>query len=351
MKKSISSLRNGLIALTILICNVSCEKEKISDSDYVYLENWATDTIRFTFNATPKRLFFINPASGYLLGSYGTILHTSDSGKTWQSQISGINGDFSSAFFLSQSVGFISTYTGLLKTMDGGNNWTKISYDTLADLVSMQFKDENNGIAIMRVQKQPNTKSKFLVKTFNGGLNWIISETGISESEGNKIVRVDDLYYLIGTGNTILKSDDFSESWEIINTPYETSNNLSDLYFINKNIGFITDNVKAYRTEDGGKNWKPGSENLVHFEGLHFINQHIGFNFKTSLVYDGGDFPSFKGTYMYCTNNGGITFTEGKLYKDLYLGITSFPDPYVWYTIYMVDYNIARLHKFTLKNN
>jgi photosystem II stability/assembly factor-like uncharacterized protein len=351
MKRSLT-LFNYIPGFLILILSLSgCVKEKMADSgsENFYMDGWKIDTLKSIVNSKiPRKIYFLTPAEGYILSSYGSILHTSDSGKTWVEQNSGSNTDFRSIFFLNQNVGYISAYTSLLKTSDGGNHWSKISYDTLVDLQSMVFMDENNGLSIMRITQKPNSKFKFLVKTYDGGLTWKRINVNIPQTYDSEIIKMDNLYFTIGDGNIILRSNDSGETWQTITTPYGASRDLYNLYFLNSKIAFISDHVKAYKTEDGGSTWFQVSDYLLNFEGIHFINQNEGFNFSSVSVYEGGDFPTFKGTYFYSTKDGGRTFSISKLYSELYLGLTSYPASNIWYSYIKTGYESSELHRFTL---
>jgi photosystem II stability/assembly factor-like uncharacterized protein len=354
MKRSLVLLNYVFAVLIIFLCFVGCKKEIKTDtgSEGFYMDGWKIDTIRSIDNLyLPRKIYFRTPADGYILSTYGSILHTSDSGKTWVEQNSGSTSDFRSIFFLNQDIGYISAYTSLFKTSDGGNHWNIISYDTLVDLQSMVFRDENNGISIMRIDQKPNRKFKFLVKTIDGGITWTRINVNIPQTYDTEIFNVDNSYFTIGDGNLILKSNDFGDTWQTITTPYGATRYLFNLYFFNSKIAFISDHSKAYKTEDSGSTWFQISDYLLWFEGIHFCNQTDGFNFSSVSVYDGGDFPTFKGTYLYSTKDGGKTFSTSKLYSKLYLGLTCFPSSNIWYSYIKTSYNSGELHRFTLTKN
>src|SRR5687767_534746 len=60
----------------------------------------------------------------WIVGYYGTILHSTDRGKTWEIQASPMRQALFTVRFVSPLNGWISgSYGTLLRTDDGGKNW------------------------------------------------------------------------------------------------------------------------------------------------------------------------------------------------------------------------------------
>jgi photosystem II stability/assembly factor-like uncharacterized protein len=320
----------------------------------ISFEGWKVESHKFNFHVQPYRLLFTSPSNGYLIGTYGSIFHTTDSGKNWIPQTSGTTLTLSSIFFLNENVGFISGRgmncldpdcnkgSIFLKTLDGGEHWTKILYGSTQYFESMRFRDENNGIAIMEINQVPNQKHKFLASTNDGGLTWIKVDVNIPQTYSVNINSYDNVSYILGSDQNILKSIDYGAHWQSLITPVSQHNLIFyHMVFINENIGFITDHMDVYKTEDGGESWKvmnfplslshSGMPVINDFTGMHFINENEGSYFGPIELYETGEFPTFKGTYIYTTNNGGNTWTSSELYKEFSLGLMSYPGPDIGY--------------------
>src|SRR5688572_16004426 len=72
---------------------------------------------------------FINAATGFSAGDYGTILKTTNGGVNWVSQVSGITQDLKSVSFPNSSTGYTAGYystAAVLKTTNGGANWVSL---------------------------------------------------------------------------------------------------------------------------------------------------------------------------------------------------------------------------------
>ena len=91
--------------------------------------NWKTllkDTIIESFNS----VYFPDSNTGYVVGyiksmnpsGNGVIFKTTDAGKTWVKQDSGLNVGLNSLFFTNNKTGY-ATGGGILKTTDGGETW------------------------------------------------------------------------------------------------------------------------------------------------------------------------------------------------------------------------------------
>ena len=89
---------------------------------------------------------FVDPNNGWAVGISGTILHTTDGGQNWFSQINGTSELFHAVDFIDLNNGWVTGRNGtLLRTTDGGNNWYQQTTRTWYDVSSVCFLDVNNG--------------------------------------------------------------------------------------------------------------------------------------------------------------------------------------------------------------
>lgn len=79
-------------------------------------------------------LHFFDDVNGFAIGREGTILETSNGGKTWRTRRNGNNilnatWQFTDILFTDVSTGYICGVNGLLlKSIDGGSSWKKADY-------------------------------------------------------------------------------------------------------------------------------------------------------------------------------------------------------------------------------
>jgi len=122
-------------------------------------------------NGVPgEPLFGIHPVDSnivYAVGFYRTLIKTTNGGSSWFSQDSGTIGDgtYTCVFFINENTGWIGNFAspdyGVKKTTDGGNTLNTYSTGTPEDLF---FKDSLNGIGV--------EGAALVLKTTNGGINW-----------------------------------------------------------------------------------------------------------------------------------------------------------------------------------
>jgi photosystem II stability/assembly factor-like uncharacterized protein len=349
MGKAFSIFRPVLRLFFIILPIYSCSKD--SSSPFVsinepIINGWELSSINFDLNVHTTKMEFLSPSTGIIAGYNGEIYFTSNSGETWQTIESGTTLHLNNMYFLDANTGFVSGrgMSGCLdpdcnkgsifmKTSNGGQNWDKVFYDSLAYLESMIFKDPDHGIAVMECYQRPNSKHMFLVKTYNGGINWVKTNIEIPQTTPTALSEVQGIYYLIGPNHNILKSNNYGVSWQSFSTPIAASEDIQIMQFINKDIGFISDGSSVYKTTNGCVNWVKIGTEFSQLRGVHFYNNLEGFGFDLISAYEGGDFPTFKGTYIYSTTNGGLTWTKGELYEKFAFSQLSYPNPGLGYGI------------------
>jgi len=316
----------------------SCEKDSDSDSDMnevkstTILNGWEITRTIYDFEINPRDLFFINSEIGFVVGYHGDIYKTINSGVAWQKQNSGTPMHLFSVYFLNQNTGFASGNSVFLKTTNGGETWTKKIFEEYVNIESLHFFTESKGLALIYTPDIPNSRDYYIAKTENGGESWEFIDLPIMPMH-DKFYCIDNVVFIAGENQKIYKSTDYGENWETINTPIPAYNFVRNLYFYNKNIGFIDGISNIYKTTDGGINWEVVNFPFSSFEVLHFNSETEFFNIEAVLVYDGGDFPTFKGSRSYQTSNGGETWTKSELNDSIYLGLTCFPEKDLGYGI------------------
>ncbi len=316
---------------------------------------WSLDSIPFD-NAwiSPTDVAFINTKTGYILGTNGDLLKTTDYARTWTNTNIEPTGVMTrSISFINESTGFIygtwnvldgDSYGLLYKTTDGGLHWTKHQYPTAYNLYSLKFFDASNGIAI-----NWTNAGSFLMTTGNGGATWEVANIKL-DPPVSRLFYVGDICYATAYNQQIYKSVDRGKTWSTINTPASASNYLGGFYFLNVNNGFVNVDGKTYKTTDGGNNWNQINSSFPAFRTpftpanyFHFCNTSDGIQIKDSIAYTGGDFPSFIGTTVYTTTNGGNKWVKSGLLKKFYFGNVVFVTDSLAYCI--SNRNIYTLRK------
>jgi Photosynthesis system II assembly factor YCF48 len=105
-------------------------------------------------------------AHGWILGAAGEIMHTTDRGKTWKPQISGVIADLTTGSATSDKVCWVAGTAGtLLLTTDGGQHWKLLSSPIAGDLGGVHATDAMRA----SIWDVPNRTS---YQTSDGGVTW-----------------------------------------------------------------------------------------------------------------------------------------------------------------------------------
>jgi photosystem II stability/assembly factor-like uncharacterized protein len=137
----------------------------------------------------------------------------------------------------------------ILKTVDGGATWNKLSGGTSQYLQSVYFTDANTGY----VAGWGGT----ILKTTNGGSTWD-TLLMVTANNLNSVYFTDaNTGYAAGDWGKILKTSNAGVTWEILSSG--TSHQLESVYFTGSNTGFVTgggpnigDNGTILKTTNGG---------------------------------------------------------------------------------------------------
>jgi photosystem II stability/assembly factor-like uncharacterized protein len=102
----------------------------------------------------PTRIKFfsvsvVDAERGWVVGQAGKIYATTDGGRTWSTQVSGVEADLFDVKFFDSGEGWTTGAGGtLLYTSDGGLRWTRVETETKHQLERMFFVNRDRGWAV-----------------------------------------------------------------------------------------------------------------------------------------------------------------------------------------------------------
>ncbi len=283
-----------------------------------------TNPLGYGEEAMIGKIQFISPTEGWISGSRGTFLHTTDAGANWiivdpfpEDSVWSPSDAAWSMSWVNQNYGWkINTIGSVFgnaygvvihQTTNGGISWSKkvLSTDFGDNGAKIQFVDQNNGWVL--IYNFTNGTAKFL-HTIDGGNNW-------SPFTGAGIFFFVDpnngwSFYGSGTnGSTppyvILRTTDGGTTWaeQFRDT---TTGGYNEMQFSDINNGWIVgDNGKVIKTTDGGAHW-----NFVTNSGINPLQRS-----KTVFFLDAnnGWIPSKTSgqeeAYIQHTTDGGATWS------------------------------------------
>ena len=205
---------------------------------------------------------FVNEREGWWLTLFpGTILHTTNKGISWETQVESCNAGIGGIVFIDSLHGWLQGQTlpnpeyeyFILNTKDGGKSWNRYSAPVLTCLT---FFDSLVGFA----------GGDNIYKTTDGGVTWktMTIESHVGSVGITDIFFIDRKYgWAVGGGwifdnGIILNTVDGGATWQY-NDPETTVGNaivFTDSlhgYIAGSNPPFFEGMIKV--TNDGGKNW------------------------------------------------------------------------------------------------
>jgi photosystem II stability/assembly factor-like uncharacterized protein len=166
---------------------------------------------------------FLDAKTGWVVGEFGNIYHTTDAGQTWRTQqesLIGAEGTF--------DVLDIPTFFGT------------------------SFADASNGVVAGLETK--------VAMTSDGGATWKFDETEISDSTGDPLYQPflfpDTTGWAVGAAGTVIQRAEPGAAWKRVSLGREVNTWLRGVFFLNKNDGWIVGGYgHILHTTDGGQTW------------------------------------------------------------------------------------------------
>ena len=197
--------------------------------------------------------YFLSALRGWTVGHDGVILKTTDGGKTWHPQQSGVTEDLQRIHFIDEQHGWIGGKEVLLRTENGGQTWQRVGkgLENVFFISAMHFITPKKGwIGVNNGQT---------LHTTDGGKTWHIQKTGLTQEP------ITDFYFISSqqgwavapqrrTGGFILHTVDGGNYWDI---QARTHHRGIGIHFANAQLGWVVmENGDSLTTTDGGQTWK-----------------------------------------------------------------------------------------------
>lgn len=209
---------------------------------------------------------FLDTLTGIIVGESGTVIKTLDGGKNWTLLETNYGGSIRSSCFINANTIIANTDYGIIKSNDGGYNWEQ-KFDT--PTWYSHFIDSSIGFAT----EFSNYMTGKLFKTIDGGESWFTFEAFDERVTEIQFIN-DDIGYVLGMF-CIYKTIDGGNTWskKII----DTRELLYSFYFTSSTVGYaVGDSKYVYKTIDGGNTWSVTNIHSGNNYSISFFDDQIG---------------------------------------------------------------------------
>jgi photosystem II stability/assembly factor-like uncharacterized protein len=205
----------------------------------------------------------------YTVGDYGVILRSVDGGDNWTELSSGTSEDFRGAYFESGTHGWVVGYGGtVLYTNSAGSLWIEQSTPTSNALRSIDFVDSNNGWTV--------GASGTILNTTDRGTNWNAQTSGVYQTLNGVDFFTLTKGCAVGESGRILCTTDGGANWNTKTSG--TSERLNGVSFGDTLHGWAAGfGGTVLYTSDGGNTWIDRSTPYGYYlYGVHFADATKG---------------------------------------------------------------------------
>jgi len=259
----------------------------------------------------------LNTASRFLLRSaIGLVLllillsvpiQNSFAASVWVKQKSGTLGWLHGIYFLDQKRGWVVGSSGtFLSTTDGGENWKAMRQPTEDTINDLYFADEENGWLVCErsiyLLRAKDEQRSYLLTTSDGGRSWRrVNLGGDPDARLLRILFARDGYgWVFGEGGIIFATVDRGVTWSKRRAP--TRHVLFGGAFLDPTqLWLVGSGATVIQTKDGGSTWRIGNvlgiTESVRFASTSFVDKARGW-----AVGNGGN--------IFLTADGGRTWAS-----------------------------------------
>jgi photosystem II stability/assembly factor-like uncharacterized protein len=189
-------------------------------------------------------VFMLSATEGWVATMDGAIIHTTDGGRTWTYQFSGLNDSLEDIFFLDSQHGW-ATGNAMLWTTDGGQHWTEANSEKATNY-DIEFGDLNNGLAV--------GIGGVVYRTTDGGRNWFHVLTPTGKNLKNISYASSQLAWAVGQDGEIIRTTDGGATWH--RQLSGTDAFLDGVSFVSPTEGWAVGGDVFIHTTNAGATWQ-----------------------------------------------------------------------------------------------
>jgi len=256
-------------------------------------ETWVEENVSIYLT----NIYFFNNQIGWITGNSSTLLSTVDAGNTWDISNMELADKFNDLFLIDEQYGWIVGNAGkIFSTQDSSETWISIESHTASDLYKVLFINHSVGWSI--------GECGLLINSIDGGLSW--SPIAFTNKNLTSLFFVNEQTGWIGGENVIFKTTDGGSTWDSTQVNFT----VQDMYFLNEDNGFVIGSGSTIaHTGDGGANWTSINHNYkLYLNSIHFSDKSHGWICGNTVLYDHIGGPHEHAVIL-STSDAGNTWT------------------------------------------
>jgi photosystem II stability/assembly factor-like uncharacterized protein len=233
---------------------------------------------------------FLNSNVGIISGrinSNAAFYKTTNGGNNWNQvfvEDSSVWSNYVHISFIDYSTGYIAgsnSYQNyyIYKTTDAANSWARIQNAT-PTIYNISFPMSNFGIIL--------SSAATIFKTTNGGVNWNLKLAGVTDYLSDQQWMDSATGYVSGNNLLILKTTNMGENWNTIHFLPGSYTNITSIAFTSLDTGYHVRSYsqsKIYKTTNGGYNWLMQNTTYTNnLREIYFLNKDTGFAIGDNII-------------------------------------------------------------------
>jgi photosystem II stability/assembly factor-like uncharacterized protein len=271
-------------------------------------ENWTI--YEQTYQENYLSLYFINPKIGWRVGTEGSIQKTIDGGESWENQSRRFTREeLTHIDFVDELKGWIISPNIILRTTNGGKTWTLQRKLSQTD-GSFNYIYSVDSLTSWVVGYDRNHSSALILKTEDGGYNWSKQHVDYNLSLNASHFINKDIGWIVGESGIILSTKDGGVTW--IQQESGTIEDLTSVDFVSDSKGWITCiNGGIFHTENGGRDWMIYEHNdNLRLRSIDFVDSLNGWAVDEDFVESNDDNTWVSKGYIFHTKDGGKNWEQ-----------------------------------------
>ena len=242
-------------------------------------------------------------AWGWSVGTNGQVVHWQRDGSTRDVWSLGTTDDIQAIDMVTSKIGYVVTAgkaqtdkAAVLKTVDGGQTWTRKLTTGVDVLTAVKFRSKSLGWVAGR--------GGTVLETTNGGKTWTKLKTKTTQTLYALSFPSDKVGYAVGSGGVIIKTVNAGKTWTAQKSG--TAEGLFGVDFVTTKIGWVAggDTAGYCVKTTNGKKWVAQGSSLPPLAAVDFANASTGW----VLGFE-GSWPNLNGRIIKVTG-GGATWTD-----------------------------------------